>query len=108
MKVKVQGELRRRTYVGIGPFKREKWRRERFEWDYTVGVDPLGEHTEAVPDLEFSGEIVGGRFFLMSFVRSQRFMICDVDMEVKRTIPFNILSVSGVEVSGRVLFTPGT
>lgn len=100
--------MRRRSYVGFGPFRREKWGREPFEWNFTVGKDPLGENTAAIPDLEFSGEIVRDRFFVMSFVRGQRFMICDVEMEAQRTIPFNILSVSGVEVSGRAIFTPGS
>ena len=102
MRVSVEGNLRRRTRIGFGVFRKERWNDEPFHWEQVVSPDSQ-EKSEHVLDAFRIGCLPKAeRVFINATIRGRPYVLGEVQMDVDRNFSFSILSVSGMEIHGRI------
>jgi len=106
MKVVVEGSVRRRITKRFGPLKSERWEEERFRWESTPITSDSPKYQSVMSGFELGVEVSGDRIFVRALLRSRPFILGDANVDEGKTIQFSILSVAGLEVSGRIVYVP--
>lgn len=101
----IQGKVRRRSRIGRGIFRVERWN----DYPFKVLID--SESVASSRTYEVGEHIVlrceqqGSRIFVHAEVNRKPFVLGEIESSLPRTIAFSVLSVSGYEVTGKVIVT---
>jgi len=106
MKVVVEGSNLRKITKRLGPLKSERWEEERFRWEHHSAGDSPGTYEEVVSGLELACEVSGERIFVRAMIRSRPFILGDAQTNENKSTQFSVLSVAGLEVRGKITYTP--
>jgi hypothetical protein len=99
MFIVIEGEIRRKEYSGIGPFRREKWYSEPFVFKFANEGDVM-----SVEDCRFERKDQNGRIYLNALVNGIPCYLADfADSESSKTVDFSLLSVAGIEIHGKAI-----
>lgn len=104
MRITVEGQLRRRTRVNLGPFRREWWKNETFSWKHMASTSDNGKFDTVAEDVDLGVEYVDGVVFVRGRIRNRGFILSESRYGEGRTVPFSVLSVAGLEISGKIIF----
>ena len=102
MTITIQGKVRRRTRVGRGIFRVERWHESPFRVLFNPASVDSGEVLEVGDYLRFCCERGGDRIFVRAEINKRPFILGEFDPDSPKTCTFSVLSVSGYEVSGEV------
>ncbi|AIE86659.1 hypothetical protein [Fimbriimonas ginsengisoli] len=84
----------------------EKWRDEKFRALFDLSDPNNANPCELVPEFQVGWERNGDRVFLTAHLKSRLFVLGETVVDDRRVFSFNILSVAGMEVVGKVVCRP--
>lgn len=102
MVISINGKVRRRTRLGKGLFRIERWNESPFSIELDAPAIASGLILNATQDVEFHCESQNGRVFVRAEVRKKHFIIGEVVANEAKVLSFSILTVAGIEVIGRL------
>lgn len=105
MKVVVEGVFRRRITRKFGPIKSERWQEQRFRWEEQVHPQDALRYDTVLEGLELACELENDNVFVRANIKSRPFVLGDAKIDQPKMTQFSVLSVAGVEISGRVVCT---
>jgi hypothetical protein len=102
MRVTVDGDLRRRTRAGLGVFRKERWSNETFHWEQLVTSDTRQEPVQVLESFTLACVLQDDKVFINATIRGRPYILGEVSLGVDRGFSFSVLSVGGMQISGRV------
>ncbi len=102
MRVSVEGNLRRRSRSGIGPFRRERWLDEPFRWEQIAGPNIPEQATQVLDSFHIGCLSKDDRVFIQASIRGRLYILGEAKYNVDSAYSFSVLSVAGMEINGRI------
>lgn len=101
MKIVVSGTVRTRISTR-GLFRSEKWDEKEFSVEF--GSDDIRNATvkEVTDQFFLSCEDLGERVFVNGNIKNQKYVLGELSKGQKRVFNYAILSVAGIDISGRI------
>lgn len=102
MVIQIEGKVRRRTRMGRGIFRVERWHESPFRVVISPEAIESGEKFDAGDHLNIRCESRLGRIFFHAEVNRRPFVLGEAVCDKPKIFQFSILSVAGYEITGRV------
>ncbi len=105
MKIKVSGVVRKRVKKKSLPFTKDRWESFPFEWEHDLSSG-RDSGSQVMDDLGLSVVTEGDTISVYARLKSQRFLLSNGGLNQPKRVPFTVLSVGGIEMSGNLTHEP--